>query len=311
MRRWGPAPSGRGPLLAACVAILLCHPAPHADLRAYRGLQPAVPEAARPSRGGTLYLNLAATYTAPLYLSPTEGGLVSEWPGGTRLMGLGSSFDDGYAGWQLVRDPSGNDGWVAELFLDGQLPAADPQADEDYLASVRWDGEIVYCSNPTGGPPGLDGDAFVALVERAAARWQEVGEGALPLASRGRCEHDPTALGDGMSTIGWVDDLGLAIAAQAWPDAEHGVVGEIDIRVSRGYFLRLRARDPTKAPRKCVFSTLVHELGHLLGLDHPRSRTLPSSMQAVGAARCDKAQPSASDKEHLLRRYAPARIGLP
>ena len=310
MLRRGQAPSGRRLLLAACAVLLIYQPVPHADLRAYRGLEPAMPEAARPSAGGTLYLDLPATHSAPLYRSPAEGGLVSEWPGGTRLIGLGRSFDDGYAGWQLVRDPSGNEGWVADLFLDEQVSAAGLPPDEDYLASVRWDGEINYCANPTGGPSGLDGDAFVALVERAAARWQDVGEGSVPLSTRGRCANDPTALGDGMNTIGWVDDLGLVIAAQAWPDAEQGVVGEIDIRLSRGYFLRLQARDPAKTLRKCAFSTLVHELGHLLGLDHPRSRMLPSSMQSVGASRCDKGQPTASDKAQLLRRYAPARIGL-
>ncbi len=258
---------------------------------------------------GTLYLNIPANYTAPLYLSPTEGGLIYEWTGGTSVAALGTGFDDGHATWQLVRDPVGNEGWMAELFLSQEVPAAGPLASEDYLSSVHWDGEIVYCANPTGGPPGLDGDAFVGLVERAAARWQEVGEGSLPLSPRGRCGNDPAAPGDGMSTVGWVEDLGLAIAAQTWPDTDHGVVHEMDIRISRGYFLRLKAHDPSTTLPKCVFSTLVHEIGHLLGLDHPRSRTLPSSMRAVGAAQCDKGQPTPADKENLLRRYAPAQVG--
>jgi len=61
----------------------------------------------------------------------------------------------------------------------------------------------------------------------------------------------------------------------------------------------------------CVFSTLVHELGHLLGLDHPRSRAVPSSMQAIGASKCDKGQPTAADQANLLRRYAPGRLATP
>src|SRR5439155_11503348 len=145
----------------------------------------------------------------------------------------------------------------------------------------------------------------------AAARWQEVGEGTLPLVSHGRCENAPTDLGDGMNAIGWVDDLGLVIAAQTWPNADHDIVTEMYIRLSRGYFQRLQARDPGKTLEMCVFSTLVHEFGHLLGLDHPRSRAVPSSMQGVGASRCDKAQPTASDKANLLRRYGPGRVRLP
>jgi hypothetical protein len=290
--------------------LVLCQRVPGTDLRVYRGLLPVMPEAAQPGRSGTLFLNMPASYTAVLYLSPADGGLLSEWPGGTPLTGLGRSFDDSHTSWLLVRDPSGNEGWVAELYLDERLSVEDLPGDEEYLGPVYWDGEIVFCANPTGGPPGLDGDAFVTLVERVAARWQEVGEGLLPLVSRGRCENDPTVRGDGVNAIGWAEDLGLVIAGQAWPDAEHGVVGEIDIRVNRGYFSRLQARDPTKTIERCVLSTLVHEMGHLLGLDHPRSRLLSSSMQGFGAARCDKGQPTASDKANLLHRYGPHRIGI-
>jgi hypothetical protein len=257
-------------------------------------------------------VNIPTVYVASLYVSPSEEGLLAEWPGGTVVMGIGSRFDDGQAGWLLVRDPSGNEGWMAELYLDAQFSAADPptDADTDYLGAVYWAGDIVYCVNPSGGPPGLDGSAFVALVDRAAARWQEVAEDTLPLVSRGRCENAP-ALGDGMNTLGWVADLGLVIAAQTWPNADHDVVTEMDVRISRGYFERLHEHDASKTLETCVFSTVVHEFGHLLGLDHPRSRALPSSMQGVGASRCDKGQPTAMDKQNLLRRYAPDRVGMP
>jgi hypothetical protein len=256
---------------------------------------------------------MPAVYTAPLYLSPTAGGLVAEWPGGTRVTSLGSRFDDGQAGWLLVRDPVGSEGWVGEVFLDAHLTALSPPSVEDYeyLGPVTWAGEIVYCANPAGGPPGLDGSDFVALVGRAAGRWEEISAGAVPLVSHGRCENDPTVLGDGMNTIGWVDDLGLVIAAQTWPNADHDIVTEMDVRISRGYVQRLQARDPGKPLEMCVFSTLVHEFGHVLGLDHPRSRAVASSMQGVGASRCDKGQPTASDTANVLRRYAPGRIGLP
>jgi hypothetical protein len=306
---WGSGLVGIALLVAFGTAMVLLSRVPGERTPTYRGLAPLVPEATRPGRSGLFYLDLPPGHTASLYRSPVTGGLLAEWPGGTPIAALGTGFFDGYADWELVRDPAGNEGWIGATFLGegaDQVTAPEPVAEEEYLSAVWWEGEIAFCVNPRGGPAGLDGDAFVALVERAADRWQELADGRLPLVSRGRCDADPDARGDGINTVGWVDDLGLIVAGQAWPNADRGPLSEIDIRLSRGYFTRLVARDRTKTLPTCVLSTLVHELGHLLGLDHPRSRALPSSMQAVGASRCDKGQPTASDRANLLRRYAPS-----
>lgn len=299
-------------MLAFCAAIVLLALAPESSLQTYRGLAPSVPEGAFGSTEGERFLNLPADHTASLYRSPVEGELISEWPGGTAVVALGSRFFDGFTDWELVRDPSGNQAWVAALFLDEQYTAADPPViDEEYVSSVWWAGEIAYCVNPAGGPPGLDGAAFVTLVERAAERWQEVTGGVLPLVSGGRCERSPDTRDDGVSTIGWAEDLGLAIAGQAWPDVDHGALREIDVRLSRGYFQRLQARDPRKTLQTCILSTTVHELGHVLGLDHPRSRSLPSSMQGFGASRCQRGQPTEADRANLLRRYGSGGTVVP
>jgi len=320
--RWGVAVGslGTGMVLAFCLAMVVLARAPESHLRTYRGLQSVVPEAAYPSTLGERFVNLPPEHTASLYLSPVDGPLISEWPGGTSVEALGWRFFDGYTDWEQVRDPSGNEAWIIALFLDERYTAADPPIeDEEYLGPVWWDGEIAYCVNPTGGPPGLDGDAFVALVERAAGRWQEVAargpgvaHGTLPLASRGRCESSPDTRDDGISTVGWADDLGLAIAGMTWPNAAQGVVSEMDVRISRGFVVRLLARYPTtRTLQACVFSTVVHELGHVLGLDHPRSRSLPSTMQGFGASRCDKGQPTKADRANLLRRYGPDGTVVP
>jgi hypothetical protein len=299
---------GLGMLLAFGGTIVRLQADPPSQMRTYRGLRARIPPETRPGRTGTLYVNVPSSYVATLFLSPITGGLYLEWPGGSQVTALGTGYFDGYADWELVRDPTGNEGWMATPFLNERFTADRPPGpgDDQYLSSVWWDGEIAYCVNPDGGPPGLDGDAFVALVDRAAQRWQEVADGYLPLVSHGRCDSSPDARGDGVNTIGWTPDKGLVIAGQTWPNADQGQVSEVDVQLSRGYFERLILHDPSKSLEPCVFSTVVHELGHVLGLDHPRARSLPSSMQAVGAARCDKGQPTDFDRANLLRRYAPS-----
>jgi hypothetical protein len=263
-------------LLALSLLLLTVRIAPASVHATYQGRQPEIPASAQENPVGPRYVDLPPGYWASLYQSPTAGGLLAEWFGGTEVTALGRFFDDGRAYWQLVRDPLGNEGWIGQIFLSEHPPVDSPPADDEpYLSRVIWDGQIVVCVNPAGGPPGLDGDQYVELVQVAIDRWQAVTGGILPLASHGRCDADPNVRGDGVNVVGWRSDFGLIIAGLAWPDAESGTIRELDILLSRGYFERLAGHTPGKSIRACTLSTLVHEIGHLLGLDHPRSRLLP------------------------------------
>lgn len=310
---WMAVALGAGLVVAFVAVMVALQRDPPAQMLTFRGLSARIPPNTRPGQNGPLYVNVPPGYIATLYLSPITGGLYLEWPGGSKVAALGTGYFDGYVNWELVRDPAGNEGWMAEPYLAAQYTAAQTPGprDMDYLSAVHWEMPIALCVNPTGGPPGLDGDRFISLVAEAVQRWQGVTDNRLPLVSNGRCDTSPDTRGDGINTIGWTEDLGLIIAAQAWPNADQGVVSEMDVRLSRGYFTRLLIHDPTKQLEPCVLSTIVHELGHVLGLNHPDALALPSSMRAVGAARCDKAEPTTFDAANLLRRYAPGAIGAP
>ncbi len=135
--------------------------------------------------------------------------------------------------------------------------AARPPAPAGYAFNgARAGAMLVFCVDPVGGPA-----LAPPLLEQARAAldlWQTATSGSIPLSISGQCPGAGVSQGGG-NVIGWGHISGGAIG---WAKRVYGssVIDGGDIALEPAW---PRATEPA-----CTVSTITHELGHMIGLDH-------------------------------------------
>ena len=147
-------------------------------------------------------------------------------------------------------EPPGESGDSGEL---DDPATANPTPWPDY--SLR---NLTICVNPEGGPP--TERPLAELAAEALAMWQGAAGKPLPLTLGGLCPGVRPDQLDGVSVIGWVPVEGEAIGFAWRVPGRAGGIQEADIG--------LEPTHPSMADDRCLLSALLHELGHVLGLDH-------------------------------------------
>jgi hypothetical protein len=171
----------------------------------------------------------------------------------------------------------------------------------------RWDQLPVHYCIDDSADGFLPNDQFAGLVDRAFSTWR------VPFNDDGACAA-PRKDGNHVNEIGW----GIPPNQPRTPGRifEAGVtfehVGECTIACDRNDRVYLTEADiiiDKNAPRqfrntRCVFSTLLHETGHFLGLEH-----LPSpAVMAAETSSCPQTLADA-DRAALLARYGAVVTG--
>jgi hypothetical protein len=155
-----------------------------------------------------------------------------------------------------------------------------------------WAMPVPYCVNPNDIPPGTYGEPVMSAeyfrdqIQYAFQQWQDTSGGWISFAYQGFCDTSPWDDSDGVNTVGWgslpYDAVGATI-----PHGSHshylrdGAFGEmyeadiiIDTRLAQSF------EDPAYFNEVLFPHIILHEAGHLAGLDH--SSVECSVMSPVG-----------------------------
>ena len=128
-------------------------------------------------------------------------------------------------------------------------------------------------------PTGVDLTGYVNAVRAAFQTWEDVSTSYMDYSYRGEtATYTPdTSRTDGRNTVGWTDEnLGSALAATVyWYSFPGSYLEEFDMVLKRtiGGNLRWSTDTPTPFNAFDLRSTVLHEAGHTLSLDHVNDPT--------------------------------------
>ncbi|HEX4816553.1 MAG TPA: matrixin family metalloprotease, partial [Nonomuraea sp.] len=127
----------------------------------------------------------------------------------------------------------------------------------------------------------------VDSVNRAIAAWQAPVGGRIPVSNSGLCRDSVKKHDDNESVVGFgptKDEKGKALLGITHKRTVGNRIVEADVELSTSLLGR-RVLNPSwmadRSPTSCLSQTLMHEIGHVIGMDHAPEDTI--SVMTPGA----------------------------
>ncbi len=186
--------------------------------------------------------------------------------------------DGSVATLSILYDPwQTDDDTVFAALLPGVGPASAGTLSAAFASFSRWPEEALPVHlgyNAAGAPTGIDTEAALRF---AVTNWSSVAAQRLRFALDGASTRDVGACSaadsrDGANTVAWRSDLPAGTLASTCiitafdPRTNTGRIVETDMRISTT--IRWSTADTTPGDGYDLFTTVLHEFGHVAGLDH-------------------------------------------
>ena len=180
-------------------------------------------------------------------------------------------------------------------------PPATATLPPDPAGLHRWSELPVHYCIDTSQTGVLPNERFGALTDEAFAAW------GVPAVDDGACAH-PESRGDRVNEIGWgtppgapppgsrVTEAGVTLTTYSRCTANCG--DRDPVSIIEADIIITKEVPPEFRSERCVYSTLLHETGHFLGLEHLPA---PSVMQAQTSSCMTELTPA--DLAALIARY--------
>jgi hypothetical protein len=257
------------------------------------------------------YMGNAGGREVPVYWKPRLRDLpIGFFDDGERVEVISSVVRTDGNRFVKIRGRVGFEAWALTRTLQPNPPFQENgRGAPRYAGTARLTTPMELCVNPAAMPSGSFSQGLVVdMVNRSIDIWQSAVAGRIPLTNTGICKVSVKEHKDGRSVVGFgspKDEKGKALLGMTHKRVVGNRIVEADIELSNS-MLSKRVLNPAwlaeRSPISCLSQTLLHEIGHVIGMGHaPENIT---SVMVPGAVCVRITQLPRADVENAQHLYS-------
>jgi hypothetical protein len=224
------------------------------------------------------YMGNAGGREVPVYWKPRLRDLpMGFFNDGERVEVISSVVRSEGQRWVKIRGRVGFEAWALTRTLQPNPPFQENgRATPRYAGQAKLTAPLTLCVNPAAMPVSSFSQGYVVdVVNRSIGAWQAAAGGRIPLTNTGLCRDSVKKHSDNKSVVGFGSPRDPSTGKSLLGATHKRVVGkrivEADIELSNS-LLSKRVLNPAwmaeRSPANCLSETLMHEIGHVIGMGH-------------------------------------------